>query len=100
MIHIRPKKWGILENRKGAGEPAASGSGKSGEERAGELRIKACRQAFMILQHDNSLICATEFGFHEGFHTRFPPGRQETLESLQTDAKTEKAARRPPFPQE
>jgi hypothetical protein len=53
------------------GPPAVIRSTKSAVERTGHGRKKACRQAVMILQHENMRPNALELGFHEPSHINF-----------------------------
>jgi len=41
-----------------------------------DARKETCRQALVILQHDDFLFATSEFGFHERVHINFLTGRQ------------------------
>jgi len=63
------------------------------------LRIEAGWQALVILQHDNPVICATEFGFHGRLITSFSTGRQERHDKAMCCAATEKGDPKAAFPE-
>ncbi|WP_165915035.1 hypothetical protein [Rhizobium sp. PP-F2F-G48] len=44
---------------------------KSAVERPGNTRVKACRQALVILQHDDILRATSELGFHDRRNSSF-----------------------------
>jgi hypothetical protein len=56
--------------------PAVVRSTKSAVERTEDGRKEACRQAIMILQHENMRPDASELGFHGAAYSDFSRKRQ------------------------